>query len=60
MYSLLPKERDFCIQNLCILLVVSTVQYSPTPPEEERRFGFLKELLELRKHNLEVEWDDHV
>ena len=40
--------------------VVSTVQYSPTPPGEEWRYGFLNELLQLRKHNLEIEWGDNV
>ena len=41
-------------------LVVSTVQYAPIPPGEEWRFGFLNELLQLRKHNLEIEWEDNV
>ena len=59
--NLISKESGLDdVINISPSLVVSTVQYSPTPPGEEWRYGFLKELLELRKHNLEVEWEDHV
>ena len=59
--SLISKESglDDVINN-SPSLVVSTVQYAPTPPGEEWRYGFLNELLQLRKHNLEIEWEDNV
>ena len=59
--NLISKESglDDVINN-SPSLVVSTVQYAPTPPGEEWRHGFLNELLQLRKHNLEIEWEDNV
>ena len=40
--------------------VVSSILYHPTPPGEEWRVGFLKELLELRKNSLELDWEDNI
>ena len=40
--------------------VVSTIVYAPTPVGEEWRHDALKELLELRKHNLELDFVDNV
>ena len=40
--------------------VVSSLLYYPTPPGEEWRVGFLKELLELRKHTLELDWEQDI
>ena len=40
--------------------VVSSMLYFPTPPGEEWRVGFLKELLELRKHTLELDWEQDI
>ena len=40
--------------------VVSSMLYYPTPPGEEWRVGFLEELLELRKHTLELDWEQDI
>ena len=40
--------------------VVSTIVYAPTPIGEEWRHSLLLELIDLRKHNLELDFDDNV
>ena len=40
--------------------IANLIEFSPTPPGEEWRSAFLLELLELRKHNLELVWEDDV
>ena len=40
--------------------VVSSILYHPTPLGEEWREGFLKELLHLRKNNIELDWEDNI
>ena len=46
--------------NVAPSSVVATIVYAPTPIGEEWRHEVLKELLELRKHNLELDFDDNV
>ena len=40
--------------------VVSMMQFAPVPAGEEWRYGFLSELLDVRKHNLELDFEDDV
>ena len=40
--------------------VANQIEFAPTPPGEEWRSNFLMELLDLRKHNLELCWEDDV
>ena len=36
------------------------MQFAPVPAGEEWRYGFLSELLDVRKHNLELDFEDDV
>ena len=59
--NLISKES--CIDTILEVspsYVVSSMVYSPIPVGEEWRESFLKELLDLRKHHLELEWEDNV
>ena len=57
--TLISKESD--IEDVLVGSpdsVVSSMLYYPTPLGEERRIGFLKELIQLKKNTLELDWED--
>ena len=58
---LIRKESDIeDVLDISAASVVSSMLYFLTPPGEEWSVGFLKELLELRKKSLELDWEDNI
>ena len=59
--ALISKESS--IENILEVSpssVASSMIYYPTPVGEEWRVGFLKEIFDLRKNNLELDWEDDI
>ena len=61
--NLLLISKESGVENVFSLspvAIANLIEFSPTPPGEEWRSEFLLELLELRKHILELCWEDDV
>ena len=61
--NLTPLSKESDIEDVLVGSpdsVVSSMLYYPTPVGEEWRVGFLKELLQLRKNTLELDWGDSI
>ena len=61
--NLLLISKESGVENvlgMAPFAIANLIEFSPTPLGEEWRSGFLLELLELRKHNLELCWQDDV
>ena len=46
--------------NMVLNNVTNLIDFSPIPLGEEWRADFLLELINLRKHNLDLDWEDNV